>query len=134
MSLSAFTQPSAGARPSSVCIIEEDEAVRDALSALLQAYGYSVLAMTDGSALDSPIARHAVGCIVAEAGLLRQAPEDLLDGTDGDGRPIPVILMTRSIAKRAPAERVRPGTILLHKPFSPTQLLNAVGAAMDGIA
>ncbi len=132
MSLSAFTRPSAITRPSSVCIIDEDEAVRDALSALLQAYGYSVLAMTDGSALDSPIARHEVGCIVAEAGLLRQSPEQLQDGPNG-GRPIPVILMTRSISKRTPVERVRPGTILLHKPFSPTQLLNAVGAAMDGI-
>ena len=117
-----------------ICIIDDDAAVRDALASLLDAYGYRTLSFArceEYLALAWPA---DIGCIILDPHRQGEVVGDAIAALCRSGRPIPVVVMARTL-KRPPPLPGNPEIFhLLEKPFPPEQLLGVVAAAIEAHA
>ena len=108
-----------------VLLVDDDDDLRDSISDLLRARGYSVVTAVDGRAALDAIARHQRPCVV----LL----DLVMPGMDGwkflavvKGDPllatIPVVIASAHAATHAPAG----SDGVLHKPFDLSELFAVV--------
>lgn len=118
-----------------ILVVEDDPVQRAGMRLLLESWGHDVLAAADGpAALDA--LRAAPRC--PDAILTDFRLPGLLTGADTVtraghlmGRPVPGIILTGDTAPERIREAVAAGCRLLHKPFAPDVLrdaLNAVGS------
>jgi FixJ family two-component response regulator len=116
-----------------IAIVDDDDAVRVALSSLLRSYGYTA------DAYDSAFALLAAGglgdyhCIVTDLQMPGMSGIELLELLRKQGNPMPLILMTAfpetSLRKRA----LQGGaSCFLSKPFEANELLRCLRQARGG--
>jgi two-component system response regulator FixJ len=113
-----------------VHVIDDDEAVRDSLEALLGVAGFDV--SVHGSAegyLDGDRAR---GCVLVDVHMPGMSGLDLLQEIAGHQRPVPVVVLTASRETRVRERALELGAIaVLTKPVPEATLLAALRAARD---
>lgn len=118
-----------------VCVVDPDEAVHDALSVLLQASGVGVKGFCSAEAfLESGLDLNpAASCIIAEANLPGMGCLSFLRKLHADDADIPVIVVT-STSDRAIAEQVvRAGALdVIEKPLVGDRLLERLIPASGG--
>jgi FixJ family two-component response regulator len=113
-----------------VCIVDDNESVRESLPDLVQHGGYDAHTFPSAEAfLDSPCLNVAT-CLILDVGLPGMSGPDLHKELRRRGRNIPVVFITAQGDRTLPARLVAAGAVAcLLKPFSDTALLEALGAA-----
>jgi FixJ family two-component response regulator len=118
-----------------VHVIDDDGAMRDSLSLLLDAAAMSVHAYSSATAFLEQLEGLAPGCIVTDIRMPGMGGLDLVRHLKDHGLPHPVIVITGHGDVALAVEAMRAGAInFLEKPFRPDDLLQAVEAALAGDA
>jgi len=109
-----------------ILLVEDDDAVRSSLAECLELEGWVVQMAADGAeALAWLREGHLPRVVILDLVMPRMNGEDLMREIRGDSgtRDLPVVLMTGA----APAgDRLPPANALLVKPFSLSDLLEAI--------
>jgi two-component system response regulator FlrC len=114
-------------QPLNILVVEDDDALRDALLVTLEAAGHHALGADGGPAALELLARHSFGMVVSD---LRMAPMDglaLLAEIRAKKPGLPVLLMTAfgDVDKAVAAMRGGACDFML-KPFEPRQLIEQI--------
>lgn len=112
-------------------IIDDDEALREALCELLSAMEFPCRAFADGAEfLASPDCAD-FGCIITDLRMPGVGGEQLQEALAVRALTIPIIIMTSHISSRTKARALAAGArAVLIKPFSEAELLPFVGTAL----
>jgi FixJ family two-component response regulator len=114
-----------------VCVVDDDESVRESLPDLLQHIGFAVHAFSSAEAFLASEAMSETDCLLLDVGLPGLSGPDLQVELIRRGLHIPIVFITaqddRSLRPRLLA---RGATACLFKPFSDTALIEAVDSAL----
>jgi two-component system response regulator FixJ len=109
-------------------VVDDDDAVRDALGVLLTVEGWTVRRYASAQAfLDDPPARDGPGCIVTDVHMRGIGGVELLRRLREVGVSLPVIVITGRASAALTAEALAAGAAaILEKPFGHQEILQAV--------
>jgi FixJ family two-component response regulator len=117
----------------SIFLVDEDDAVRDALAMSLRAAGHTVAAFGSGQQFLDGYQPGNVGCLVADMDLSDLGALELLRTLAALHPALPAIITSRHLKRRAPAGGLPSGRILfLDKPFGIDELLRLIQSALAG--
>lgn len=118
-----------------IAVIDDDEALREALCELLAALEFPCRSFPDGAAfLNSPDCT-AFGCILADLRMPRLGGVELQEALASRGMRTPVIIMTSHISAHAQAQALAGGALaVLIKPISQRELLPLLKTAQASAA
>ena len=114
-----------------VLIVDDDRAIRDLLVALLQFEGWEVVVAEDGGAGLDAVARARPDVVLVDVTRPGMSGAELCRRLKGGVAPPRVVMLTGRSMSQLGHHRVGPD-VHLRKPFSPVQLLEAVGAGAGG--
>jgi FixJ family two-component response regulator len=116
--------------PPLVCIIDDDESVRESLPDLVRQFGFSARAF---SSADQFLASDSIAdarCLIVDIAMPGMSGPDLYSTLRDRGNEIPVIFITSRRDERVRTRLLREGAVAcLYKPFSDTALLTALNTA-----
>lgn len=116
-----------------VHIIDDDEAMRDSLSYLLESTEIPVRTYESGAAFLSAITSADAGCIVTDVRMPQMSGLDLVKRLRDRGIGLPVIVMTGHADVPLAVEAMKAGALeFLEKPFDEEVLLRAIQVALRG--
>lgn len=117
--------------PLLVCVVDDDESVRESLPDLLREFGFEVDAFPSAEAfLVSPRAEEA-RCVIADIAMPGISGPDLQRELRRRGNAVPVIFITAHGEAADRPRLIREGAVdCLLKPFSEADLLRALAAAL----
>ena len=117
-----------------VCIVDDNESVREALPDLVRDAGYDVQSFASAEQfLRSPAVDQAA-CLVLDVGLSGMSGPDLHAELLRQGRRVPVVFITAQGDRTLPARLIAAGAAAcLLKPFSDTALVEALDNACNGV-
>jgi two-component system, OmpR family, KDP operon response regulator KdpE len=111
-----------------ILIVDDDPAIREALSGELQAAGYTTLTASDGASGVSTVQSHAPDLVLTDLAMPRSDGFELIAGIRAGSR-VPIIVLS---VRGADADKVRALDLgaddFVTKPFSMTELLARVRA------
>jgi FixJ family two-component response regulator len=111
----------------SIFLVDEDDAVRDALAMSLRAAGHTVTAFGSGRQFLDGYRRSDPGCLVADMDLSDLDAVELLHMLAASQATLPAIITSRRLTRRAPVDGLPPGRVLfLDKPFGVDELLRLI--------
>ncbi len=108
------------AEPPTVLIVDDEPAIVDLLSQLLEDEGYRVISAGDGLAAYEKIGELQPDLVIADVMMPRMDGFTLVDRLSDGGHPVPVILMSAAVESR------RQGVPFIAKPFDLGELLALV--------
>jgi FixJ family two-component response regulator len=114
-----------------VAIVDDSESVREALPDLLEQSGFAAEAFPSAEAFLASDTRRATDCLVLDVGLPGMSGPDLQRELNRRGDTIPIVFITaQGDASLRPRLIARGAVACLFKPFSDTELLEAMKAAL----
>lgn len=114
-----------------IYVIDDDEAVRESLEALLDASGYEVATFGSAAAFREGFDPGGAGCILLDVRMPGMDGLTLLETLGADGQRVPVVMMTAHADVPMAARAMRAGAAdFIEKPFAQATLLDSVAAAM----
>jgi FixJ family two-component response regulator len=120
------------AKRSLIAVVDDDESMRQALSALLSSLGYAVAAFESGERFLTSDRRQNFACLIADVQMPLMTGPELHARLIASGDPIPIVFIT---AHPDPAIRSRAfqsgAKGYLIKPFSQDDLVACVNSALD---
>jgi len=115
-----------------VHIIDDDEAIRDSLSFLLESAGLIPLAYESAVAFLEQVDQLALGCIVTDVRMPEMSGLDLVRRLTELGVAFPVVVMTGHADVPLAVEAMKAGAVeFLEKPFEEETLLRAIRVALS---
>lgn len=115
-----------------VHLIDDDEDVRRALSFLLGTAGLAVKVYESADAFLEQDAAALEGCVVSDVRMPGMDGMALLRRLSGNGRRLPVVMMTGHADVPMAVEAMKQGAVdFIEKPFSDETLLSAVRLALS---
>jgi two-component system response regulator FixJ len=116
-----------------VCVVDDDEAVRDALKLILEGESYEVTALGSSKEfLDGLAAGDEPACILSDVRMPQMSGLDLLKAIGGRGLKVPVILITGFADVPMAVEAMKNGAIdFIEKPFTDDRIISAVSTALN---
>jgi FixJ family two-component response regulator len=115
-----------------ISIVDDDEAVREAMARLMKAHGYLVQTFDSGASLLNSERR--ADCLIADVAMPGMTGLELHDRLVAAGESIPTILITAHPDETARSRALRAGVLCyLAKPFSEDELLGCVRSAVEGV-
>jgi FixJ family two-component response regulator len=116
-----------------IFLVDEDDAVREAVAMSLRAAGHTVVAFGSGRQFLDAYQPGNSGCLVADTDLSDLGAMELLRTLAASRPALPAIITSRHLKRRAPAGGLPPGRILfLDKPFGIDELLQLIQIALAG--
>ena len=116
-----------------ICIVDDDEAVRNALARLMKAHGHIVWAFDSGESLMSSEHRAGADCLIADVQMGGMTGFELYEQLLASGFPTPTILITGHPEEAARQQALERGVACyLAKPFSEDELLECIHLAIEG--
>ena len=110
-----------------IFLVDEDDAVRDALALSLRAAGHPVAAFNSGRQFLDGYQSGDPGCLVVDMDLSDLGAVELLRTLAATQAALPTILTSRHLKRRAPVGGLPPGRVLfLDKPFGIDELLRLI--------
>ena len=114
-----------------IFVIDDDEAVRDSLRALLESAQLPVETYASGREFLDCQEDHPRGCIVLDLDLPNMSGLEVVETLTARGVKVPIIVITGRADKRAEQRSLRSGAMtLIEKPMSDRVLLQAIDEAM----
>ena len=118
-----------------VCIVDDDESVRKALSRLIESLGMRAEAFASPEDFLSRAVEEQIACLLFDIQLPGMDGFELHDRTVEAGLDSPVIFITAHPDDRTRARARRADAVAyLEKPFNDQTLLDAIETALDRIA
>jgi len=119
------------ARAPLICVVDDDESIRESLPCLLQSFGFEVEAFPSAEAfLDSNLVAGS-DCLLLDVCMPGTSGPTLQATLSAAGLDIPIVFMTARVEEALRHRVVRQGAIdLLPKPFSEEALLSAIDRAI----
>lgn len=122
-------------RPGVVHVIDDDEAVRDALATLLDVAGLAVRTFADGAAFLEACPPETAGCVVADLRMPGMDGTELQAEMEQQGHDMPLILISAHGDIRTAVTALRRGAVdFLEKPFDDGVFLQRVTEALQADA
>jgi FixJ family two-component response regulator len=118
-----------------ICIVDDDESVRESLLGLLCALGHDTQSFASAEDFLANGALSNVGCVILDATMPGMSGADLQDRLSAEERPIPIVFITARAEEGLLAQFMERGAVAcLTKPFTEDDLLSAVAAASGSVA
>jgi len=114
------------AAPSKIFVVDDDEAVRDAIKALLEMHGLDVEDFGSTAEFMRGYAKPAHGCLILDQHLLQRSGLDFLASADGRKLGIPVILITGQGDENIKRRAEQAGAAYLEKPLRRKNLIDTL--------
>ena len=115
-----------------VAIVDDDEAVGNAIEVLLRSIGLVAQAFSSGEEFLRSPELSRTGCLVVDFDMPRMSGLDLHHNLSRLGNEIPAVMITAYPSDDIRARALQAGIICyLPKPFDESDLLNCIQAALD---
>lgn len=115
-----------------IFVVDDDNAVRDALSLALRTEGYNVEAFSNAQTLLNVVRMRSPAAIVLDVMLPDQSGLDVLKLLKGEAYPAPIVLITGHGDIPMAVEGIKLGAFdFIEKPFSIDSLLNQIKSAIS---
>jgi DNA-binding NtrC family response regulator len=114
-------------------LADDDEAARDGLRSLLEAWGYAVKTAQDGRAALALVAEVHPSAVITDVVMPAMSGLELLEAVHRDEPGIPVIVMTAHGSADTRRRAVAHGAFAyLPKPVDPARLKSLLDRALEG--
>ena len=113
-----------------VDIIDDDDAVRDSMRALLESHGYSVREFASAEAFLHLEGGKAI-CLLVDHHMPHLAGLDLLERLRAKGDHTPALVVTARSDAAIPLRAARIGVKVLYKPYLEEQLVGWIGHVLE---
>jgi len=125
------------ARDYIVVIVDDDEAVRESVQALLDSAGYATDTYASGFEFLEALDGSLQGCVLLDGWMPRMSGSEVQERLNANGSNLPVIVITGNGDMAMAVQAMKSGAIdFLEKPFEEEQLFesvkNALSVAEDG--
>ena len=121
-----------GAASSTIFVVDDDRAIREAMRDLLQERGYSVQIFADGPAFFEAYRPGHKGCVLVDALMPGMSGIELIERLKADGYELPAIVITGSGAVPMAVQAMKAGAVdFIEKPVGHDDLLASVERALD---
>jgi FixJ family two-component response regulator len=115
-----------------IAVVDDDESVRESLSALLRACGFDVQAFASAEAFLASGSIDQTSCLVLDVAMPGMTGPELYQKLNLRGQIIPTIFITANGDEAVRPRLLRLGAVeCLIKPFSDTTLLKALDIAIQ---
>ena len=115
-----------------IFVIDDDDAVRDSLRALLESADLVVETYGSGRAFLDAQSGRPKGCIVLDLDLPNMSGLEVVEAITARGMNLPIIVMTGRADEKTEQRTLRSGAMtLIEKPMSDRVLLEAIEQALD---
>ena len=122
------------ARRPLVCVVDDDESVRESLPDLIGEFGYTSQAFSSAEEFLNCNYLEKVKCAVLDIAMPTMSGPELLEELRRRGLRVPVIFITADTNDRARSRVLKQGAVAcLFKPFSDTALREALSSAMQAL-
>lgn len=116
-----------------LCVVDDDEMLRESLPDLLRECGFAARAFSSGSEFLASDYVDKTKCLILDVAMPRMSGLDLQKELKRRGQAIPIIFITAQKDEEVRKQALKQGAVkFLYKPFSDGDLLDAVNAALDG--
>ena len=117
---------------SAVHIIDDDDAVRDSLAAMLEVRGVAVVTYASAQAFLEALANGVSGCVVTDVQMPGMNGLELLAVLRAGGHALPVVVFTARGGRALAAEAMAQGAVaVLGKPFEPDELIATLSRILE---
>jgi len=114
-------------------VVDDDETLRESLPDLLREFGFAARAFSSGQEFLSSDYVDETRCLILDVAMPGMSGLDLQRELKRRGQAIPIIFISGQKDEDIRKQALQRGAVkFLHKPFSDTDLLDAVNAALDG--
>jgi FixJ family two-component response regulator len=118
--------------PATVCIVDDDEAVRGSLKLLLKSIGLPILAYASAADFLAEFDPQRRGCVVLDIRMPGMSGLDLQQQLNARGAIVPIIFMTGHGDVPMAVEAMQQGAMdFLQKPFRDQDLIDRIHKAID---
>jgi len=118
-------------KPPLVCVVDDDESVRESLPDLLKEFGFAVEAFSSAEDFLTSEAVSKADCLILDIAMPRMSGPDLQRELRRRGRNTPIVFITAHSEASIRPRTLRQGAVAcLFKPFSQSALLDALSAAL----
>ena len=113
-------------------VIDDDEMLRESLPELLREFGFAARAFSSGQEFLSSNYVDETRCLILDVAMPEMSGLDLQQELKRRGQAIPIIFISGQKDEDVRKQAFRQGAVkFLYKPFSDSDLLEAVNAALD---
>ncbi|GLK79645.1 response regulator transcription factor [Methylopila turkensis] len=117
----------------SVFVVDDDETIRDVLSAVFKADGYAVEEFGDGAAFLSRATVETPSCLLLDVMMPVVSGLEVLKALNQRGYGAPVIMISGSADIPMAVDAIRHGALdFIEKPFDPATIVRRVNEALAG--
>jgi FixJ family two-component response regulator len=114
-------------------VVDDDEMLRESLPELLREFGFTARAFSSGQEFLSSNYVDETRCLILDVAMPEMSGLDLQQELKRRGQAIPIIFISGQKDEDIRKQALRQGAVkFLYKPFSDSDLLEAVNAALDG--
>ncbi len=124
------TQPALEIAKQVILIVDDDEAVRNSLTNMMESEGFAVCAFSDGHDLLNEASLPAIGCLVVDYHMPTMNGLELVSALRGRGVSIPAILTTGNPTKYVRDRAAAIAVLVVEKPRLGSDLLDCVREAV----
>ena len=115
-----------------VHLVDDDEAVRDAISILLESLDYACSAYPDAQSFLSSISEQTMGCLVLDIKMPVMSGLELQERLIAQEQHIPIVFITGHGDVPMAVEAMKRGAVdFLRKPFKEEELLSVIDKALQ---
>ena len=121
-----------GSESSTIFVVDDDRAIREAMRDLLQENGYAVELFADGPAFLEAYRPGREGCLLVDALMPGMSGVELIERLKADGHELPAIVITGNGAVPMAVQAMKAGAVdFIEKPVGHEDLLASVKRALD---
>jgi FixJ family two-component response regulator len=114
-----------------ICVVDDDESVRESLPDLLREFGFAVEAFSSAKDFLASDVVSRASCLILDVAMPEMSGPDLQIELRRLGRSVPIVFITAHVDDKVRPRVLAQGAVeCLFKPFSQTALLAALEAAI----
>lgn len=115
-----------------VCVVDDDESVRESLPDLLRELGYEPRAFSSAKSFLASDCVALCECLILDIAMPEMSGPELLAELRRQGRAVPIVFITAQADERVRSRVLKQGASeCLFKPFSQAALIRALGAVIQ---